>query len=138
MRLPSKNLIGENLQAYLKRSACTLKEMLDAGAIRESESPYSSNVLVKKRDGSLRFCIDFRKLNSRTIRDSYNLPPIDYTIDTLIGAKYFTKLGTVHYLSVGWGAADIQSQHQNFARPPPPLEGHKNTMTPLDTVSYFA
>ena len=70
-----------------------LKEMLDAGAIRESESPYSSNVvLVRKKDGSLRFCIDFRKLNSRTIRDSYNLPRIDDTIDTLIGAKYFTKL----------------------------------------------
>ena len=70
-----------------------LKEMLDAGAIRESESPYSSNVvLVRKKDGSLRFCIDFRKLNSRTIRDSYNLPRIDDTINTLIGAKYFTKL----------------------------------------------
>ena len=70
-----------------------LKEMLDADAIRESESPYSSNVvLVRKKDGTLRFCIDFRKLNSRTIRDSYNLPRIDDTIDTLVGAKYFTKL----------------------------------------------
>ena len=48
-----------------------LKEMLDAGAIRESEGPYSSNVvLFRKKDGSLQFCIDFRKLNSRTIRDS--------------------------------------------------------------------
>ena len=41
---------------------------------------------------SLRFCIDFCELNSRTIRDSYNLPRIDDTIDTLIGAKYFSKL----------------------------------------------
>ena len=70
-----------------------LKEMLDAGAIRESESPNSSNVvLVRKKDGSLRFCIDFCKLNIRTIRDSYNLLRIDDTINTLIGAKYFTKL----------------------------------------------
>ena len=70
-----------------------LKEMLDAGAIRESESPYSSNVvLVRKKDGGLRFCIDFCKLNGRTIRDSYNLPRIDDTIDTLVGAKYFSKL----------------------------------------------
>ena len=70
-----------------------LKEMLDAGAIRESESPYSSNVvLVRKKDGGLRFCIDFRKLNGRTIRDSYNLPRIDDTIDTLVGANYFSKL----------------------------------------------
>ena len=70
-----------------------LKEMLDAGAIRESESQYSSNVvLVRKKDGSLRFCIDFCKMNNRTVRDSYNLPRIDDTIDTLVGAKYFTKL----------------------------------------------
>lgn len=51
-----------------------LKEMLDSDAIRPSQSPYSSNVvLVRKKDGSLRFCIDFRKLNSRTIRDAYTL-----------------------------------------------------------------
>ena len=67
-----------------------LKEMLEADAIRPSQSPYSSNVvLVWKKDGSLRFCIDFRKVNSRTVRDAYTLPCIDDTIDTLIGAKYF-------------------------------------------------
>ena len=70
-----------------------LREMLDAGAIRPSNSPFSSNVvLVRKKDGSLRFCIDFRKLNSRTVKDAYMLPRIDSTIDTLIGAKYFSKL----------------------------------------------
>ena len=70
-----------------------LKEMLEAGAIRPSKSPYSSNVvLVRKKDGSLRFCIDFRKLNSRTVKDAYNLPRVDDTIDTLIGSKYFSKL----------------------------------------------
>ena len=70
-----------------------LKEMLDAGAIRESNSPYCSNVvLVRKKDGSLRFCIDYRELNSKTIRDSCTLPRIDDTIDCLIGAKYFSKL----------------------------------------------
>ena len=70
-----------------------LKEMLEANAIRPSQSPFSSNVvLVRKKDGSLRFCIDFRKLNNRTIRDAYTLPRIDDTIDSLIGARYFSKL----------------------------------------------
>ena len=70
-----------------------LKEMLKAGAIRPSKSPYSSNVvLVRKKDGNLRFCIDFRKLNSRTAKDAYNLPRVDDTIETLIGSKYFSKL----------------------------------------------
>ena len=70
-----------------------LKEMLEAGAIRESQSQFSSNVvLVRKKDGSLRFCIDFRKLNNRTIKDAYMLPRIDDTIDALIGTKFFSKL----------------------------------------------
>lgn len=70
-----------------------VQEMLDVEAIRPSQSPYSSNiVLVRKKDGSLRFCIDYRKLNSRTIKDAYNLPRIDDTIDRLVGSKYFSKL----------------------------------------------
>ena len=52
-----------------------LKEMTEADAIRSSESPYSSNVVLeRKKDGSLRFCIDFWKLNNQTVNDAYNLP----------------------------------------------------------------
>ena len=70
-----------------------LKEMLEADAIRPSVSPYSSNVvLVRKKDRSFRFCIDLRKLNSRTVRDAYDLPRVNDTIDILIGSKYFSKL----------------------------------------------
>ena len=70
-----------------------VREMLEAGAIRESDSPYSSNVvLVRKRDGSLRFCIDYRMLNAKTRKDAYMLPRFDDTVEVLSGAKYFSKL----------------------------------------------
>ena len=70
-----------------------LSEMLQAGAIRPSQSPYSSNVvIVRKKDGSIRFCVDFRKLNSKTIKDAYAIPRVEDSLHLLAGAKYFTKL----------------------------------------------
>ena len=66
--------------------------MVEAGAIQPSKSPLSSNVvLVRKKDSSLRFCIDYRKLNGRTVKDVYTFTRIDDTMDTLLGAKYFSK-----------------------------------------------
>ena len=65
-----------------------LKEMLQIGAIRNSSSPFSSNVvLVRKKDGSLRFCIDYRKLNQRTRKDAYAIPRIDDNLHLLAGAN---------------------------------------------------
>ncbi len=70
-----------------------LRDMIAAGAIRPSHSPYASPVvLVRKKDGSLRVCIDFRELNGRTIKDSFPLPRIDDTLDALYGAKWFSSL----------------------------------------------
>lgn len=70
-----------------------LQEMLDIGAIRKSSSPWASAVvLVTKKDGSLRFCIDLCKLNNRTVKDSYALPRIEETLECLSGAKWFTSL----------------------------------------------
>ena len=70
-----------------------LKEMLDIGAIRCSNSPWASPVvLVRKKDGSLRFCIDLRKLNARTVKDAYSIPRIEDTLDSLNGACIFTSL----------------------------------------------
>ena len=70
-----------------------IQEMLAAGAIRHSNSPWSSNVvLVRKKDGALRVCIDYRKLNARTIRDAYSMPLIEATLDRLVGAKWFSTL----------------------------------------------
>ena len=70
-----------------------LKEMLEIRAIRKSNSPWASAVvLVRKKDGSLRFCIDLRKLNARTIKDVYSLPRVDETLDCLGGSVIFTSL----------------------------------------------
>ena len=67
--------------------------MVEIGAIRKSNSPWASAVvLVRKKDGSLRFCIDLRHLNNRTIKDVYSLPRIEETLDCLNGAKIFTSL----------------------------------------------
>ena len=70
-----------------------LKEMLEIGAIRNSKSPFSWNVvIVSKKGGTIRFCIDYRKLNQRTITDAYAIPRIDDTLHLLAGAKYFSTL----------------------------------------------
>ena len=63
------------------------------GAIRRSFSPWASAVvLVRKKDGGLRFCIDLCKLNNRTIKDGYSLPRIEDTLDCLHGAVWFSTL----------------------------------------------
>ena len=70
-----------------------LKEMLQVRAIRCSNSPWvSAVVLVRKKDGSLQFCIDLKRLNARTFKDAYSLPRINETLDCLGGAITFTSL----------------------------------------------
>ena len=70
-----------------------LKTMLDNNVIQPSKSPWSSPiVLVKKKDNSLRFCVDYRKLNDITYKDAYPLPRIDDTLNTLAGSNWFSTL----------------------------------------------
>lgn len=70
-----------------------LQELLDAGVIRESESPFASPiVVVKKKDGSIRLCIDYRKLNFQTIKDAYALPNLEEAFSALAGSRWFSVL----------------------------------------------
>src|SRR5580765_2349779 len=70
-----------------------LEDMSSQGVIEESQSPWvSPAVMVKKKDGSIRFCVDYRKLNEVTIKDSYPLPRIDDILDQLAGNSWFSTL----------------------------------------------
>ena len=70
-----------------------LQELLELGFIRPSVSPWGAPVLfVKKKDGSMRMCIDYRELNKVTLKNKYPLPRIDDLFDQLKGASVFSKL----------------------------------------------
>ena len=70
-----------------------VQQMLSSNVIRPSNSPWASPVvMVRKKDGSLRFCVDFRQLNEATVKDAHPLPRIDDLLDALHGAKWFSTL----------------------------------------------
>nr|GFB82494.1 putative reverse transcriptase domain-containing protein [Tanacetum cinerariifolium] len=77
----------------LKELKDQLQELLERGFIRPSVSPWGAPVLfVKKKDGSMRLCIDYRELNKITIQNRYPLPRIDDLFDQLQGAMHFSKI----------------------------------------------
>ena len=70
-----------------------IQEMSDVGAIRPSNRPWASAVvLVWKKDRKLWFCINPQKLNARAVKDAYSLPRIDETLDCLNGVEWFSSL----------------------------------------------
>ncbi|MCI00560.1 enzymatic polyprotein, partial [Trifolium medium] len=91
---PPVNIKPYRYPHYQKEAMTTIiLDMLKEGLIQPSNSPYSSHVLlVKKKDGSWRFCVDYRALNAITIKDRFPIPTIDELIDELHGSAFFTKI----------------------------------------------
>ncbi|GBN22624.1 Retrovirus-related Pol polyprotein from transposon 297, partial [Araneus ventricosus] len=108
------------IQQYRRRSPLAkkeeaeriVKEMVDNGIIEESSEPWASLiVLVKKKDGSARFCVDYKKLNEITMKDSYPLPRIEDTLDALNGSQWFSTLD----LKSGYWQVEIQLEDKEKA-----------------------
>ena len=87
-----------------------IQSMLRNGVVRESRSPWASPVvLVDKRDGTKRFCVDYRKVNACTKKDRYPIPRVDDSLDILSGKQYFTTLDLMSgYWQIPVASDDIE------------------------------
>jgi hypothetical protein len=91
--LPIKQAIRRTPHHQQSIVDAEVEKMQEAGVIRQSDSPWSSPiVLVRKKDGTTRFCVDYRRLNQVTRGDAYPLPRIDESFDTLAGSTFFSTL----------------------------------------------
>lgn len=86
-----------------------LQTLLNSGIIRRSHSPWASAVvLARKKDNSLRMCIDYRELNKRSIRDSYALPRVEEILDCLAGSRYFSVID----MKSGYHQVEVAEHHK--------------------------
>ena len=86
-----------------------LQQLLDAGIIKKSCSPWSrSVVLVRKKNGKLRMCVDYRMLNQRSVKDAYALPRIEEIFDCLAGSKYFSTID----MKAGYHQVEVEEVHR--------------------------
>ncbi len=87
-----------------------LQELLDAGVIRDSESSFSSPiVVVRKKNGDIRLCVDYRKLNLQTIKDAYALPNLEDTFSALTSSRWFSVLD----LKSGYYQIEVEESDKN-------------------------
>ncbi len=90
---PIKQRMRRTPTCFVHEEEGHLQKMMDAGVIQESMSEWASApVLIRKRDGSVRWCIDYRALNNVTIKDTFPLPLVEDCLDTLSGNIWFSKL----------------------------------------------
>lgn len=86
-----------------------IEELLSSKVIRKSKSPWASNVvLVRKKNGKLRLCVDYRMLNKKTVKDSYALPRVEEVFDILNGAKLFSTTD----MKSGYHQVSVEDQHK--------------------------
>ena len=88
-----------------------IQDMLDGGAINPSQSPWcNAVVLVRKKDGTLHFCIDFQRLNARTKKDAYPLPRMQETMECMVGARLFSSMD----LKSGFWQVKMSEESQQY------------------------
>ena len=105
IKLPHRRIPPQHLQEVKEH----ITKLLRQGVIRPSTSPYAAQcVLVRKKDNSLRLCVDYRLLNEKTIKDAHPIPRIQDALDSLRGSSYFSSLDLVQgYYQVAVHEDDI-------------------------------
>ena len=106
---PLRQLYRRQNPAIRREEMAQVQQMLSSGVIRPSNSPWASPVImVKKKDGSLLFCVDFRQLNAATVKDAHPILRIDDLLDALHETRWFSTLD----LKSGYWQVPIQEQYK--------------------------
>jgi len=103
--------------AHVEAISAHVDSMLKQNVIEPATSPWASNVvLVRKKDGSFRCCIDYRQLNSVTTKDAYPLPRIDSCLDAMSEAKWFSTIDLSHRITKYRWRLKIQTKQPSFVQ----------------------